>query len=196
MKLSRPGRSQPAVAAPGKCLPSVQHDKNRFEIVPDRSYKEFAMAAALSPPPITIEQYLAFESPDGYRDELINGRIIVSPEAKPLHSDVADNLCDLLKDARDKKLHRVSQRMNLRFPDVDSMPSPDVFVMDLAEWQRSWKEETYPDGAKVLLAVEVISPSNRPGPLAEKVAIYLEHGIETWVVEPKKHFERKKLLTI
>ena len=144
------------------------------------------MASALSAPPITIEQYLAFESPDGYRDELINGRIIVSPEAKPLHSDVADNLCDLLKDACDKKLHRVSQRMNLRFPDVDSMPSPDVFVMDLAEWQRARKEETYPYGAKVLLAVEVISPSNRPGPLAEKVAIYVEHGIETWVVEPKK----------
>jgi Uma2 family endonuclease len=34
--------------------------------------------------------------------------------------------------------------------------------------------------------VEVISPSNRPSPLAEKVAIYVDRGIETWVVEPKK----------
>ena len=34
--------------------------------------------------------------------------------------------------------------------------------------------------------MEVISPSNRPTPLAEKVAIYVDHGIETWVVEPKK----------
>jgi Uma2 family endonuclease len=76
--------------------------------------------------------------------------------------------------------------MNLRFPDVHSMPSPDVFVIDLAEWQRARSAEIYPDGAKVLLAVEVISPSNRPAPLAEKVAIYVDHGIETWVVEPKK----------
>ena len=144
------------------------------------------MASALYAPPITIEQYLAFESPNGYRDELINGRIIVSPEAKPLHSDVADNLYELLKAACDRKLHRVSQRMNLRFPDVHSMPSPDVFVIDLAEWQRARSAEIYPDGAKVLLAVEVISPSNRPAPLAEKVAIYVDHGIETWVVEPKK----------
>jgi Uma2 family endonuclease len=144
------------------------------------------MASALSAPPITIEQYLAFESPDGYRDELINGRIIVSPEAKPLHSDIADNLYELLKDVCNRKLHRVSQRMNLRFPDVDSMPSPDVFVIDLAEWQRARSAEIYPDGAKVLLAVEVISASNRPTPLAEKVAIYVDHGIETWVVEPKK----------
>ena len=144
------------------------------------------MASALSAPPITIEQYLAFESPDGYRDELINGRIIVSPEAKPLHSDVADNLYELLKAACDPKLHRVSQRMNLRFPDVHSMPSPDVFVIDLAEWQRARSAEAYPDGEKVMLAVEVISPSNRPTPLAEKVAIYVDHGIEAWVVEPKK----------
>jgi Uma2 family endonuclease len=48
------------------------------------------------------------------------------------------------------------------------------------------KEDVYPDGSKVLLAVEVVSPSNRPAPLSEKVNIYVGHGIETWVVEPKK----------
>lgn len=144
------------------------------------------MASAPSAPPITIDQYLAFESPDGYRDELINGRIIVSPEPKALHFEVAENVFELLKAACDKNRHKVVQRMNLRFPDVHSMPSPDIFVIDLAEWRRVRKEEAYPDGSKVLLAVEVISPSNRPTPLAEKVAIYVEHGIETWVVDPKK----------
>jgi Uma2 family endonuclease len=110
----------------------------------------------------------------------------VSPEPKALHFDVAENVFELLKSACDKKLHKVAQRMNLRFPDADSMPSPDVFVVDRAEWQLARKEEVYTDGSKVLLAVEVISPSNRPTPLAEKVTIYVEHGIETWVVEPKK----------
>ena len=81
------------------------------------------MASALPVPPITIEQYLTFESPAGFRDELINGKIIVSPAAKPLHSDVADNLYELLKAACDRKLNRVRQRMNLRFPDVDSAQS-------------------------------------------------------------------------
>ena len=109
----------------------------------------------------------------------------MSPEAKPLHSDVAENLYELLKAACNKK-HKVGQRMNLRFPDVDSMPSPDVYVIDRAEWQRARSEEVYPDGSKVLLAVEVISPSNRPGPLGEKVPIYVEQGIEAWVVDPKK----------
>ncbi len=76
--------------------------------------------------------------------------------------------------------------MSLRFPDVYSMPSPDVFVIDLAEWQQARSAEVYPEGAKVRLSVEVISPSNPPIPLAEKVAIYVDQGIETWVVEPKK----------
>ena len=66
------------------------------------------------------------------------------------------------------------------------MPRPDVFVIDRAEWQRARAEEIYPDGLTALLAVEVVSPSNRPTPLREKVAIYVKHGIETWVVEPKK----------
>jgi Uma2 family endonuclease len=110
----------------------------------------------------------------------------VSPEPKALHFDVSENISDLLKAACNQKLHKVAQRTNLRFPDVNSMPSPDVFVVDLAEWQRIRDEEVYPDGSKVLLAVEVISPGNRPKPLREKVAIYVGHGIETWVVEPQK----------
>ena len=144
------------------------------------------MASAIHVPPITFEQYEQFESPDGYRDELINGRIVVSPEAKPLHSQVAENIHELLKRASDKRKYKVGQRMNLRFADVHSMPSPDVFVMELAEWRRACAESRYPDGGRVLLAVEVISPSNYPGPLSEKINIYVRHGLETWVVDPKK----------
>jgi Uma2 family endonuclease len=143
------------------------------------------MASALPIPPITIDQYLAFEAPEGFRDELINGRIIVSPEPKALHYDVADNLYRLLTKAAGKK-YRVAQRVNLQFPAVNSMPSPDVFVIHLAEWKRARLDDIYPHGAKVLLAVEVISPSNRPGPLGDKIAIYVRHGLEAWVVDPKK----------
>jgi len=144
------------------------------------------MASALHVPPITFEQYEHFESPNGYRDELINGRIVVSPEAKPLHSQVAENIHELLKSASDKRKYKVGQRMNLRFPDVHSMPSPDVFVIELAEWRRACVESRYPDGSRVLLAVEVISPSNYPRPLSEKINIYVQHGLETWVVDPRK----------
>ncbi len=78
-----------ASSGPG-CQLAVPIQKFRYNNV-------VAMASALSAPPITIEQYLTFESPEGYRDELINGKIIVSPEAKPLHFDIAENLYELLK---------------------------------------------------------------------------------------------------
>lgn len=144
------------------------------------------MASALpTPPPITFEQYEGFEAPEGYRDELIHGRIVVSPEPKALHYDVADNLYRLLTRAAGKQ-YRVAQRMNLRFPNVSSMPSPDVFAIERKEWTRARAEDVYPEGSAVVLAVEVISPSNRPGPLTAKVDIYLRHGLEVWVVDPKK----------
>jgi len=38
------------------------------------------MASVLPIPPITIEQYSTFESSGGFRDELINGRIVMSTE--------------------------------------------------------------------------------------------------------------------
>jgi len=143
------------------------------------------MASALPIPPITIEQYLTFESPEGFRDELINGRIVMSPEPKALHFDVADNLYRLLTKTAGKKF-RVGQRMNLRFPDVNSMPSPDVFVIELAEWKRARMQDVYPDGSQVRLAVEVLSPSNRKLALQSKIDIYTAHGIEAWLVDPKQ----------
>jgi Uma2 family endonuclease len=143
------------------------------------------MASALPVPPVTIEQYLTFESPEGFRDELINGRIIMSPEPKALHFDVADNLYKLITKAAGRK-YRIAQRVNLRFPDVNSMPSPDVFIIDLAEWKRARLAEVYPDGSKVFLAIEVLSPSNRKPALLSKINIYTAHGLEAWLVDPKQ----------
>ena len=47
-------------------------------------------------------------------------------------------------------------------------------------------ESRYPDGGKALLAVEVISPSNHPRSLSEKINIYVQHDLEAWAVDPKK----------
>ena len=66
------------------------------------------------------------------------------------------------------------------------MPSPDVFVIDLAEWKRARLEEIYPDGSKVLLAIEVLSPSNRKPALLSKINLYTTHGLEAWLVDPKQ----------
>ena len=75
---------------------------------------------------------MKFRSPEGFRDELIFGKIIVSPEPKILHFQIADNLYRLLDKTVGKKF-RVAQRVNLRLPALNSMPSPDVFVIERDE---------------------------------------------------------------
>jgi Uma2 family endonuclease len=143
------------------------------------------MASAISAPPITIDQYLLFKSPAGYHDELINGRIIVSPDPKPLHLDIAENLFHLLRAAVGSP-YKVGQRINLYFPSHNSMPSPDVFVIDRVSWNNSRAANEYPAGSKVLLAAEVVSPGNRSGSIRKKAEIYQKNGIELWVVYPNK----------
>jgi Uma2 family endonuclease len=51
----------------------------------------------LKAPPITIEQFEAFESFPGLRDELIRGEIVLSPQPKPFHQQIAKNIERLLE---------------------------------------------------------------------------------------------------
>jgi len=121
----------------------------------------------------------------GFRDELVYGRIIVSPQPKPLHFVIADNIYERLKKAAGQK-YRAVQRMNLRFLAAKSMPSPDVFVISREAFQLALRANGYPEGSATILAVEVLSPSNRKKHIDSKVELYLDSGIEVWVVNPKK----------
>jgi Uma2 family endonuclease len=134
--------------------------------------------------PVTIRQYLNFRAPAGFRDELLYGQIVLSPEPEPLHFDIAENLFELLK-AMAGKQFKVAQRVNLRFPAVRSMPSPDVFVLPQEDWRKARTASGYPEGKSVILAVEILSPSNRKKNIDPKVKLYNLHGIEAWVVSPK-----------
>jgi Uma2 family endonuclease len=143
------------------------------------------MSSATKAPPITVQQYLGFESPPGFRDELINGRIIVSPEPKPLHHDVALNVFNLLQSAVGTSF-KTGMRINMTMEELNSAPSPDVWVVDREKWRAARAANTYPENAPIL-AVEVVSPSNRKRHIREKVDLYLNTGgAAVWVVYPKR----------
>jgi len=137
----------------------------------------------ISTAPITTKQYLEFRSPEGYRDELIYGRIVVSPNPKPLHVQIAENVYNCLRRQVDKRL-KVTQRINLRFDAIHSMPSLDVLVLESKAWLEAIRSNTYPAGTNVILAVEVLSPGNRSKAVQQKVDLYRKHGIVTWVIQP------------
>ncbi len=135
--------------------------------------------------PITVRQFLRFRSPRGFRSELINGEIILSPDPKAPHYDVCERLLEALKQVCPEPDFKVLQRINLRLKSTIQMPSPDLMVIDYPSWVDA-QSSGYP-AATPFFVIEVVSPSNTKKKIAEKVQVYLGEGIpEVWVVYPKR----------
>ena len=142
------------------------------------------MSSAASVPPITIEQYLSFNAPAGFRDELIEGEIILSPDAKALHQEIAHRISRLLEHAIEGTPFVARQRTNMQMPQDHSMPSPDVFVIDTQRWKAAIAQNGYPQQSPQLV-VEVISRSNTNKHVNRKVALYLKNeALAVWIVHP------------
>lgn len=140
-------------------------------------------------PPITVEQYEAFEGFPGLRDELINGEIVLSPQPKPLHQQVAENIHRLLTKLLSDEFV-AKQNSNIKLREAHSMPGPDVFVVRRADWKSACESDRYLEGPP-LLAVEVVSQANRKIRVAQKVDLYLSNGVfAVWVCFPKKRLLR------
>jgi len=136
---------------------------------------------------VTLAEYLRMEFPEGTKDELIQGEVVISPAAKPNHLRVIKQLVRLLDDILDGKKFEAYSDMSFVADAIEpaSMPQPDVFVIDNARFTKAAAEDRYPEGAPEL-AVEVVSPSNTKKKLAEKTELYLANGsLEVWIVYMK-----------
>lgn len=123
---------------------------------------------------------------DGHIYELVGGEIRMSP-AGTRHGAVSMNLVGLLGPfVRERRLGHIlgpdtGHRMpggNVRCPDVSFIASG------------RFPDEKLPDDFANLapdLAVEVLSPGDRPRWILDKVGEYLEAGVRlVWVIDPKK----------
>lgn len=137
---------------------------------------------------VPLEEYLAFETVDGTKDELVEGEIVISPSGSPKHALLIKRLVRLLDDVLADSDFEVNSDLSILVDAATppSMPRPDVFVMDRARFLDAAKRDVFPVGAPEL-AVEVVSPSNRKQELFKKIRLYLRHGSSAvWVVYPKK----------
>jgi Uma2 family endonuclease len=140
-------------------------------------------------PPITVEQYLGFEGPEGYRDELINGRIVVSPRPKPLHCDVMMNIFRLLRALLVGQPYGAHLSSNIQLG-PHNMPSPDVFIVPNDVWRRACDMDEYLAYTPLLVA-EVVSCANTKENVEEKTALYLSQGVPmVWIVYPSEKNSR------
>lgn len=125
--------------------------------------------------------------PSEVRGELVRGRLVREPPPRPLHGVLVARLARLLGDHVEQRALGVviSESGYVTEEEPPTVRGPDVsFVAAerLAEGLPDHWWRGAPD-----LAVEVLSPSDRPAATAEKVGEYLAAGARAvWVVDPAR----------
>jgi len=133
---------------------------------------------------MTAEEFAVLPD-DGWRWELIEGVPVRTPPPGVKHGRLGRVLVIALdRFVAPRGLGEVLGDVGVLFErDPDLVRAPDVAFVR-AERLPPWSEGGYltvpPD-----LAVEVVSPSDRPAAVAEKIAYYLAHGVPVvWAVDP------------
>lgn len=133
---------------------------------------------------LTLGDFLSLPEPDDCKYELVEGELVQMSPTMPLHNLVRDRLLILLGAflkgkgqgiAVSEQAFILSQR-TVRIPDI-------AFVREgrLKDLHR------LPEGAPDL-AIEVISPSNTPREMDQKVSDYFAAGCKrVWVIYPAEH---------
>ncbi len=93
---------------------------------------------------LTLEQFLKWDDGTGILYELVDCVPVPITDPNANHEDVADSLCDTLKDhCQIKNLPYVPKRLKLvsiDFNDNGRTRRPDITVFDKAEWRRLKKK--------------------------------------------------------
>ena len=151
------------------------------------SYIERMSAPAM----VTAEELLRLNLPNK-RTELVRGRLVVREPAGYVHGDVAMLIgAAVLQHVEANSLGRVFAAETgftlARGP--DTVRAPDVaFIRSerLPSPPPTGFAEVAPD-----LAVEVLSPDDRPGEVLEKVGDWLNAGtLLVWVIDPRRRIAR------
>ena len=122
---------------------------------------------------------------DGNRYELIDGELFVTPAPSDVHQLIVMELSARLHAyvQRSAVARVIASPSDVRRPDREkNRVQPDLFVIKLVDRRRP----PYPfDLSDLLLAVEVVSPSNSQYDHQTKRELYLRNGVaEYWIVDP------------
>ncbi len=134
------------------------------------------MTAMHQPEPFTYEDLAAFPD-DGYRRELVEGRLLVSPAPGTPHQDAVVELVALLHAAAPPELRVSTAPAGVRLSDTTVL-QPDVLVVRRGDVGG-------PAFTRApLLAVEVLSPSTRRTDLTLKRSLYEAYGVPSyWLLD-------------
>jgi Uma2 family endonuclease len=123
---------------------------------------------------------------DGLRHSLQAGLLIAEPQPFPRHAQIQTRLTRVLAEFVDSRDLGVvlTEAGFLLSRNPDTVRAPDVSFVRADRFDVEEAERCYFRGAPDL-AIEILSPSNRPGDTPAKVADYLAAGATlVWVIDP------------
>ena len=150
---------------------------------------------------LTWEEYASADAEEGYRYELIEGRIEVSPPPNTLHEDCVEwlkRLLDTYAADRPDVLRSIRTRACVFLPDaaVEEVSAPEPDLACYAEFAARFGPPVDWRDYSPILVVEVISPDTADKDLVRNRRLYLRvPGIrEYWILDPREGVEGLTLL--
>lgn len=135
------------------------------------------------PRPWTIDDLYAIPD-DGYRYEIADGSLLVSPPPPISHGNVNDRLGDVLKRHAPAGFRVLTVGLGIDISRRTTYYIPDILIVPEEVMQRGGP---YFSPADVLLVVEVLSPSNAGKDLVLKRHDYAAAGIaQYWIADPRE----------
>jgi Uma2 family endonuclease len=118
---------------------------------------------------------------DGRRYEVIAGELLVTPAPAFPHQEAVLTLVRALSDYLDKTKvgHAAISPADLT-PEPGALVQPDAFVVGLVGGRRP---RQWADIERLLLAIEVLSPSTARADRSVKRRLYQRAGVEYWIVD-------------
>ena len=141
------------------------------------------MASVTAPGLLTAEEWERLDEVLGFRDELVEGERVLSPNAVFPHAAVIKQLEKILE----RQLAQLSaepvyvaRETGWKFHNAasgtDSVPGPDLMVVREEDAARAIKGRRWFEGVP-LIVIEVVSPSERKTRRMQKVGLYLDMGV-------------------
>jgi Uma2 family endonuclease len=146
------------------------------------------MASVTKPKLMTAEEFMNADLGEG-SFELVRGEVVAVPPPRPQHGLFCANVAGFLWEYGRRTGHGyvLSNDSAVKTQgDPDTVRGTDICYYSNAPWPRSQVGADLPP-VPPDLAVEVLSPGNRPAKVMTKVWEYLEAGVlMVWVLDPKK----------
>jgi Uma2 family endonuclease len=137
---------------------------------------------------MTVDEYLPADLPEGYRYELVNGVVEMSPPPNPIHDTPLQRVTRLLHQydfAYPGTIAYMTPNAGVVVPDEDTVREPEFALY------REWPGDV--DSFEVckeyvpFLVIEVVSRGQGRRDYEDKRKDYLKAGVdEYWIIDPHK----------